>query len=144
MNLCGGAPFSHTSLSDPISTPASIVVVTLNTSISSTNWSDVRGADFSNESLGTSPGGQILLTPLRGVSAFFATFKMMYKEEFRKNVEFAKARQMVLFPLLLALVTMVSTIGLQFWSVILLRKLVKQMLTVLLGKSYDSGFICHC
>ena len=83
-------------------------------SISSTNWSDVRGADFSNESLGTSPGGQILLTPLRGVSAFLATFKVMYKEEFRKNVEFAKARQMVLFPLLLALVTMVSTIGLQF------------------------------
>ena len=38
----------------------------------------------------------------------------MFKEEFRKNVEFAKARQMVLFPLLLALVTMVSTIGLQF------------------------------
>ena len=38
----------------------------------------------------------------------------MYKEEFRKNIEFAKARQMVLFPLLLALVTMVSTIGLQF------------------------------
>ena len=83
-------------------------------SISSTNWSDVRGADFSNESLGTSPGGQILLTPLRGFSAFLATFKVMYKEEFRKNVEFAKARQMVLFPLLLALVTMVSTIGLQF------------------------------
>jgi hypothetical protein len=83
-------------------------------SISSTNWRDVRGADFSNESLGTSPGGQRLLTPLRGVSAFLATFKVMYKEEFRKNVEFAKARQMVLFPLLLALVTMVSTIGLQF------------------------------
>ena len=83
-------------------------------SISSTNWSDLRGADFSNESLGTSPGGQILLTPLRGVSAFLATFKVMYKEEFRKNVEFAKARQMVLFPLLLSLVTMVSTIGLQF------------------------------
>ena len=83
-------------------------------SISSTNWSDVRVADFSNESLGTSPAGQRLLTPLRGVSAFLATFKVMYKEEFRKNVEFAKARQMVLFPLLLALVTMVSTIGLQF------------------------------
>tara|TARA_B100001287_G_scaffold102643_1_gene86235 strand:- start:20 stop:1570 length:1551 start_codon:yes stop_codon:yes gene_type:complete len=38
----------------------------------------------------------------------------MFKEEFRKNVEFAKARQMVLFPMLLALVTMVSTVGLQF------------------------------
>ena len=83
-------------------------------SISSTNWSDARGDEFSEVHLGTTSGGQRLLTPLRGVSAFLATFKVMYKEEFRKNVEFAKARQMVLFPLLLALVTMVSTIGLQF------------------------------
>ena len=83
-------------------------------SISSTNWSDARGDDFSEGNLGTTSAGQRLLTPLRGVSAFLATFKVMYKEEFRKNVEFAKARQMVLFPLLLALVTMVSTIGLQF------------------------------
>ena len=83
-------------------------------SISSANWSDARGDDFSEGNLGTTSAGQRLLTPLRGVSAFLATFKVMYKEEFRKNVEFAKARQMVLFPLLLALVTMVSTIGLQF------------------------------
>lgn len=83
-------------------------------SISSTNWSDTRDATISQESLGTSSEGKELLTPLGGVSAFLATFKVMYKEEFRKNVEFAKARQMVLFPLLLALVTMVSTIGLQF------------------------------
>ncbi|MDB4657004.1 hypothetical protein OAE50_01925 [Candidatus Poseidoniaceae archaeon] len=83
-------------------------------SISSTNWSDTRDANISQESLGTSSEGKELLTPLGGVSAFLATFKVMYKEEFRKNVEFAKARQMVLFPLLLALVTMVSTIGLQF------------------------------
>ncbi len=83
-------------------------------SISSTNWSDARDVGFSEENLGTTSAGQRLLTPLRGVSAFLATFKVMYKEEFRKNVEFAKARQMVLFPLLLALVTMVSTIGLQF------------------------------
>jgi len=83
-------------------------------SISSTNWSDARGDEFSEGHLGTTSAGQRLLTPLRGVSAFLATFKVMYKEEFRKNVEFAKARQMVLFPLLLALVTMVSTIGLQF------------------------------
>ncbi len=38
----------------------------------------------------------------------------MFKEEFRKIIEFAKARQVVLFPLLLSLVTMISTIGLQF------------------------------
>ena len=83
-------------------------------SISSTNWSDARDVGFSEENLGTTSAGQRLITPLRGLSAFLATFKVMYKEEFRKNVEFAKARQMVLFPLLLALVTMVSTIGLQF------------------------------
>ncbi len=82
--------------------------------ISSTNWSDTRDDNISEESLGTSSEGKKLLIPLRGLSAFLATFKVMYKEEFRKNVEFAKARQMVLFPLLLALVTMVSTIGLQF------------------------------
>ena len=64
--------------------------------------------------LGTHSGGQHLLTPLRGLSSFRATFTVMFKEEFRKNVEFAKARQMVLFPMLLALVTMVSTVGLQF------------------------------
>ena len=64
--------------------------------------------------LGTHSGGQLLLTPLRGLSSFRATFNVMFKEEFRKNVEFAKARQMVLFPMLLALVTMVSTVGLQF------------------------------
>ena len=83
-------------------------------SISSTNWSDTKDDNISEESLSTGSEGKKLLTPLRGVSAFLATFKVMYKEEFRKNVEFAKARQMVLFPLLLALVTMVSTIGLQF------------------------------
>ncbi len=64
--------------------------------------------------LGTHSGGQKLLTPLRGISSFRATFNVMFKEEFRKNVEFAKARQMILFPLLLSLVTMVSTVGLQF------------------------------
>ena len=81
--------------------------------ISSREW-DTEDNSISLTSLGTHSGGQELLTPLRGLSSFFATFSVMFKEEFRKNVEFAKARQMVLFPLLLALVTMVSTIGLQF------------------------------
>ena len=38
----------------------------------------------------------------------------MFKEEGRKSIEFAKKRQIVLFPLLLTLVTAVTTIGLQF------------------------------
>ena len=81
--------------------------------ITSRDWDDI---DRSNTltGLGTHSGGQLLLTPLRGLSSFRATFEVMFKEEFRKNVEFAKARQMVLFPTLLALVTMVSTVGLQF------------------------------
>ena len=81
--------------------------------ITSRDWDDI---DRSNTltGLGTHSGGQLLLTPLRGLSSFRATFEVMFKEEFRKNVEFAKARQMVLFPMLLALVTMVSTVGLQF------------------------------
>ena len=70
--------------------------------ITSRDWDDI---DRSNTltGLGTHSGGQLLLTPLRGLSSFRATFEVMFKEEFRKNVEFAKARQMVLFPMLLAL-----------------------------------------
>ncbi len=81
--------------------------------ISSREWDEIDNSN-SMIKLGTHSGGQKLLTPLRGISSFGATFKVMFKEEYRKNVEFAKARQMVLFPLLLSLVTMVSTVGLQF------------------------------
>ncbi len=65
-------------------------------------------------SLGTSSHGAMLAEPLRGWKAFSATFWVMFVEEGRKSVEFAKKRQMVLFPLLLTLVTAISTIGLQF------------------------------
>jgi len=81
--------------------------------ITSREWDEIDRSTSLN-GLGTHSGGQLLLTPLRGLSSFRATFTVMFKEEFRKNVEFAKARQMVLFPMLLALVTMVSTVGLQF------------------------------
>lgn len=81
--------------------------------ISTREWDD-NDYSITSANLGTHSGGQKLLTPLNGISSFTATFQVMFKEEYRKNVEFAKARQMVLFPLLLALVTMVSTVGLQF------------------------------
>ena len=81
--------------------------------IMSREWDEIDRSTSIN-GLGTQSGGQLLLTPLQGISSFRATFNVMFKEEFRKNVEFAKARQMVLFPMLLALVTMVSTVGLQF------------------------------
>ena len=82
------------------------------TFIESRSWTE---EDFSKSgSLGTSSHGAVLSEPLRGWSSFSATFRVMFLEEARKSVEFAKKRQMVLFPLLLTLVTAISTIGLQF------------------------------
>tara|TARA_B100001142_G_scaffold271381_1_gene277883 strand:- start:1991 stop:3685 length:1695 start_codon:yes stop_codon:yes gene_type:complete len=85
-------------------------------SIVSRDWDEVADVSFeSNENtLGTSAHDQYLHEPLRGWDAFSATFHVMFKEEGRKSLEFAKKRQMVLFPLLLTLVTAISTIGLQF------------------------------
>jgi len=82
------------------------------TFIESRPWSDEVSTTL--EPLGTSPQGVVLNEPLRGWSAFSATFRVMFIEEARKSMEFAKKRQMVLFPLLLILVTALSTIGLQF------------------------------
>jgi hypothetical protein len=80
--------------------------------IESRPWADVEVVE--PVGLGTSSQGVALNEPLRGWSAFSATFRVMFIEEARKSVEFAKKRQMVLFPLLLTLVTAISTIGLQF------------------------------
>ena len=81
----------------------------------SRDWNEVAGDEYSsNAPLGTSSHDQVLHEPLRGWDAFSATFRVMFKEEGRKSIEFAKKRQIVLFPLLLTLVTAISTIGLQF------------------------------
>ena len=82
------------------------------TFIESRPWTDEIVDDV--KSLGTTSQGVTLNEPLRGWGAFSATFRVMFIEEARKSVEFAKKRQMVLFPLLLTLVTAISTIGLQF------------------------------
>ena len=85
-------------------------------SIVSRDWDDVVGTYDANvnAALGTSSGGVRLLEPQRGFAAFSTTFRYMFREEWRENIDFAKKRQVVLFPLLLTLVTMVTTIGLQF------------------------------
>lgn len=81
----------------------------------SRDWDEVVEEQHSlQEPLGTSSHEQRLHEPLRGWNAFSATFRVMFKEEGRKSIEFAKKRQIVLFPLLLTLVTAVTTIGLQF------------------------------
>lgn len=46
--------------------------------------------------------------------SFPITFKMMFKEEWRQNVDFAKSRRILMFPALLAIVSMALTIGLRF------------------------------
>jgi len=84
-------------------------------SVVSRDWDEVIEVDSMNtQSLGTSAHDQELHEPLRGWEAFSATFRVMFKEEGRKSLEFAKKRQMVLFPLLLTLVTAITTIGIQF------------------------------
>lgn len=47
-------------------------------------------------------------------SSFRANFLYMFKEEWRQNIDFAKKRRIMMFPIMLALVTMVTTIGLRF------------------------------
>jgi hypothetical protein len=39
---------------------------------------------------------------------------MMFREEWRQNIDFAKKRHIMMFPIMLALVTMIITIGLRF------------------------------
>ncbi len=84
-------------------------------SVVSRDWDEVAEShSTSSHPMGTSAHDQYLHEPLRGWHAFSATFRVMFKEEGRKSLEFAKKRQMVLFPLLLTLVTAITTIGLQF------------------------------
>lgn len=84
-------------------------------SVVSRDWNDVDDVNSTSaHPMGTSSHDQFLHEPLRGWHAFSATFRVMFKEEGRKSLEFAKKRQMVLFPLLLTLVTAITTIGLQF------------------------------
>ena len=86
------------------------------TTIVSQDWDEVvaRTSETTKSSLGTTSADVVLLEPQRGFAAFSTTFRYMFKEEWRENIDFAKKRQVVLFPLLLALVTTITTIGLQF------------------------------
>ena len=63
--------------------------------------------------LGTSDAGR-RYQPATLSSAFGITFKMMFREEWRQNVDFAKKRHILMFPALLAIVTMVLIVGIKF------------------------------
>jgi hypothetical protein len=89
----------------------------MSTTFTTRDWAEfVDGEGDYSESikLGTTNFGMKLLEPLTGFAAFKTTFLVMFKEEKRKSLEFANRRHMMLFPLMLALITMVTTIGLQF------------------------------
>jgi hypothetical protein len=78
----------------------------------SRDWSEAKPEEsprYDSHSMGIE-----LLNPLRGWKAFHVTFKVMFIEEYRENLDFAQKRRIVMFPLMLALITMVATIGLQF------------------------------
>ena len=46
--------------------------------------------------------------------AFGVTFLMMFREEWRQNVDFAKRRNILMFPVMLALFSLILTVGLRF------------------------------
>lgn len=54
------------------------------------------------------------LEPPGFATSFGAHYRMMFREEWRQNVDFARKRHIMMFPIMLALVTMVITVGLRF------------------------------
>ncbi len=82
--------------------------------IASRDWEEVHGLRTDAPSGTTRVEGLHLNEHMRGFEAFRTTFRAMFLEEWRETVDFARARQVILFPLLLALITMVTTVGLQF------------------------------
>ena len=85
----------------------------MSATITSRDWQEVESSQiYASSSVNIQTGS--LLTPLTGWAAFWATFRVMFVEEYRENLDFAQKRRIVLFPLLLSLVTMIATIGLQF------------------------------
>ena len=55
-----------------------------------------------------------LLEPPGFSTSLLSNFVMMFREEWRQNVDFAKKRHIMMFPVMLALVAMVVTVGLRF------------------------------
>ena len=47
-------------------------------------------------------------------TSFHSNFVMMFREEWRQNVDFARKRHIMMFPVMLALVAMIITVGLRF------------------------------
>ena len=66
-------------------------------SVSSKDWSEYTGHP-GIEPLGSYNAGMKLHTPLVGWKAFSATFRVMFVEEFRENLDFARKRRIMLFP----------------------------------------------
>ena len=81
--------------------------------ITSRDWQEVDTSQ-AHTSSSANIQSDSLLTPLVGWAAFWTTFRVMFVEEYRENLDFAQKRRIVLFPVLLSLVTMIATIGLQF------------------------------
>lgn len=95
--------------------------------ISSRSWDEAIAAGAVNPELNDGPDGvQYLPEKMINfedslhyeapglVKSFGITYRMMFNEEWRQNMDFAKKRHILLFPALLSIVTMVVTIGLRF------------------------------
>ena len=65
------------------------------TTIVSQDWDEVvaRTSETTKTSLGTTSADVVLLEPQRGFAAFSTTFRYMFKEEWRENIDFARGRE---------------------------------------------------
>ncbi len=52
--------------------------------------------------------------PPQLADSFWVTFRMMFKEEWRQNIDFAKKRHIALFPVMLAFLSLILTVGLRY------------------------------
>ena len=52
--------------------------------------------------------------PPQLADSFWVTFRMMFKEEWRQAVDFSRRRHIALFPVMLALLSLILTVGLRY------------------------------
>ena len=80
------------------------------------SWEEAEEANLASttSSMGSHSGGASIIEPVSHLEVFRMMFPSMFKEEWRESLEFARARNILLFPAMLALIAFVATIGLQF------------------------------
>ena len=70
------------------------------------SWEEAEKANLASttSSMGSHSGGASIIEPVSHLEVFRMMFPSMFKEEWRESLEFARARNILLFPAMLALI----------------------------------------